>query len=267
MKPTALITGASAGIGVELARLFAADGYDLLLVARRKDRLESLAAELQAKHQNRVHVLAADLMDPGAPAAVVAEVERLGLQVEALVNNAGFGTNGPFQALDPVRELGQVQLNVTAVVALSRAFLPKMVERKRGYLLNLGSTAGFQPGPWMATYYATKAFVNSFSEALHHELRGTGVSVTVCCPGPVATEFAAVAGNAESRLFQAGAMTAAAVAESAYRAMKRGQALIVPGLRNKLIPISVRFSPRGMVRAVAAALNRSHETKLLGGGA
>jgi len=253
---TALITGASAGLGSEFARLFAADKHDLLLVARRRDRLDALAAELSAAHGVKAHVLAADLMDPAAPGAILDEVSRLGLEVEFLVNNAGFGTNGNFWELDAERERGMVEVNITALVVLTRALLPAMVKRGRGRVLNIGSTAGFQPGPFMAGYYASKAFVNSFTEALAYELRGTGVTATVSCPGATATEFAAIAGNDKTRLFKAGAMTAAEVAESAYRAMHAGRPMVVHGAINRLSAWSSGLSPRAAVIAIAAALNR-----------
>ena len=252
--PTALITGASAGMGVEFARLFAADKNDLVLVARRKDKLDALAAELSAKH-----AISADLMDPASPKAIIAEVARLGLSIDALVNNAGFGTSGPFHSIDADKEFGEVQCNIAALVALTRAFLPGMVSRRSGRILNLGSTAGFQPGPWMATYYASKAFVNSFTQALNFELKGTGVTATLSCPGATATEFATVAGTHDSRLFRMGAMTAAEVAGQAYAAMKSGRPAIVHGLKNKLSALSVRLSPISVVMSIAASLNKSPE--------
>lgn len=253
---TALITGASAGLGSEFAKLFAADKHDLLLVARRRDRLDALAQELSAAHGVKAHVVAADLMEPSAPQAILDEVTRLGLEVEFLVNNAGFGSNGPFWELDAARERGMIEVNITALVVLTRALLPAMVKRRRGRVLNIGSTAGFQPGPYMAGYYASKAFVNGFTEALAYELKGTGVTATVSCPGATATEFAAVAGNDKSKLFKAGAMTAPEVAAEAYRAMHDGQPMIVHGLKNKLSAWSVGFSPRAIVTAIAASLNK-----------
>ena len=256
MSTTALVTGASAGLGLELAKLFAADRHDLVLVARRKDRLDALAAELRAQHGVATHVVAADLAHPDGWRAVVAEVGRLGVEIDFLVNNAGFGSNGAFAELDGEREIAMVQVNVTAVVGLTRAFLPGMIARGRGRVLNLGSTAGFQPGPFMATYYASKAFVNSFTEALAYELKGTGVTATVSCPGATATEFAGVAGNDSSRLFRMGAASPAEVARQAYRAMNAGRTLVVHGAKNKLAAFGVRFSPRPMVRAAAASLNK-----------
>jgi short-subunit dehydrogenase len=254
---TALVTGASAGIGAELARLFAAEGHDVVLVARRGDKLAALAADLANKHTANAVILAEDLTDPAAPERIASEVAKRGIAVEFLVNSAGFGTTGAFVELDLARELAMVEVNVNALVRLTRLFLPPMVARGSGRVLNLGSTAGFLPGPFMAVYYASKAFVNSFSEALSYELRGTGVTVTVCCPGATATEFAHVAGNDKSRLFQRGAMTATSVAAQAYREMMRGGAMAIPGWRNKLSMQSLRIAPRTTLRRIAASLNRT----------
>jgi len=251
---TALITGASAGLGEEYAKLFAADKHDLVLVARRRDRLEALARRLAEEHGVRAHVVAGDLAAGDGPARVVEQVRRLGVEIDFLVNNAGFGTCGAFAELDANRELEMVQLNVAAVVALTHAFLPGMLARKRGRILNVGSTAGFQPGPFMAVYCASKAFVNSFTEALWYELRGSGVSATVSCPGATATEFAALAGNEGSRLFRMGAAPAVAVARKGYRAMMAGRPLVVHGLKNKAGVQLLRVSPRSAVRALTASL-------------
>ena len=253
---TALITGASAGLGLEFARLFAADKHDLVLVARRKDRLEALGVELTSAHGIKVHVISADLLDPAAPQQLVDEVKARGLQIDFLVNNAGFGSNGAFAELDLMKELGQVQVNIATLVALTRAFVPGMIARKQGRILNVGSTAGFQPGPFMAVYYASKAFVNSFTEALWFELKGTGVTATVSCPGPTATEFLVVAGVDKSKLAGMGMMTAPEVARGAYRAMHAGKRQIVHGLTNKLAVMSVALSPRPLLLAVVASLNR-----------
>ena len=252
---TALITGASSGLGAEFARLFAKDKHDLFLVARRRDRLEALSAELASAHGVRALSFAADLSAADGAAKVVAEAGRLGLEVDFLVNNAGFGGSGAFAGSDLARQIEMVELNVRALVELTRAFVGPMVARRRGRILNIGSTAGFQPGPFMATYYASKAFVNHFTEAIAYELRGTGVTATVSCPGATATEFAAVAGNDKSRLFRAGAASARIVAGQAYRAMMAGRPMIVHGAKNKLAVQALRVSPRAAVRAVAAALN------------
>jgi len=260
---TALITGASAGLGTEFARLFAADHHDLILTARRLDRLDSLAADLEREHNVKVHVIACDLGAAGGAAQIIEKVTGAGAPVDFLVNNAGFGSAGSFAELDPARELAMVQLNITALVELTRAFLPGMVARGSGRILNLGSTAGFQPGPYMATYYATKAFVNSFTEALWYELKGTGVSATVSCPGATATEFSEAAGNHASRLGRLGKASAVEVAREAYDAMHAGKPLIVHGFKNKFGAFAVRLSPRAMVRAIAGRLNRSPEAPAL----
>jgi len=263
---TALITGASAGLGTEFARLFAADGHDVVLVARRRDRLDALAAELSAAANGKkvkAHVVAIDLGVPGAVDKLCAELARVGVEIDFLVNNAGFGSSGAFHENDAARELEMVQVNIVALVALTRALLPGMVARGRGRVLNLGSTAGFQPGPFMAVYYASKAFVNSFSEALSYELKGTGVSATVSCPGATATEFGAVAGNDKSRLFRMGAARADIVARDAYRAMHAGRPMIVHGFKNKMAVQAVRIGPRATVRAIAGSLNKSPQARQL----
>lgn len=257
MPDTALITGASSGLGRQYARLFAADKNDLVVVARRKERLEALATELSGAYGVAVHVVADDLADPAAPGRIVDQVKAMGLAVEYLVNNAGFGTAGAFAKSEPGKALDMLQVNVVALVALTRAFLPEMVRKGHGRVLNLGSTAGFQPGPFMAVYYASKAFVNSFTEALWYELKGTGVTATVSCPGATATEFSTVAGTDRSRLFALGAMSSEEVAREGYRAMRKGKPIAVHGLKNKVLASSVRFSPRAMVRGIAATMNRS----------
>ena len=257
MKGTALITGASSGLGREFARLFSADGHDVLLVARRRDRLEALAEELGRAHGVKAHVLAHDLGEPASPQRIRDEAQTLGVEVDFLVNNAGFGLTGPFAAADLKRELEMVQVNVTALVELTGLFLPRMVSRRRGRILNIGSTAGFQPGPFMATYYASKAFVNSFTEAIAYELEGSGVTVTLSCPGATATEFAGHAGNEKSLLFRMGAADSASVAREAYNAMRAGQRLVIHGITNKVGVQALRASPRSAVLGLTARLNRS----------
>ncbi len=257
MAHTALVTGASSGLGAEYARLFARDKADVILVARRRDRLEALAAELRSALGVSAHVVAADLGAANGVEQVLDEIARLGVEIDYLVNNAGFGTTGAFADLDPGRELDMIRVNVAAPVALTRALLPKMLVRKYGRILNIGSTAGFQPGPFMAVYYASKGFVNLFSEALAYELRGTGVTVTVSCPGATATEFAGIAGNDRSRLFRMGRASSKVVASEGYRAMMAGRPMVVHGFKNKLAVQMLRISPRATVRAVAAALNHS----------
>ncbi|MEM9493952.1 MAG: SDR family oxidoreductase, partial [Myxococcota bacterium] len=220
---TALITGASAGLGSDYARLFAADGHDLVIVARRKDRLDQLAEQLRSQHGVTVHVLPCDLGRPGAAQELCDQLQERDITVEFLVNNAGLGSNGPFAELDLARELTIIAVNVTALVHLTHLLLPSMIARGSGRILNIGSVAGFQAGPYMATYFASKAFVNHFSEALSHELDKTGVTVTVQCPGATETEFAALAGNDKSNLFKGGVATSAEVASHGYRAMMQGK--------------------------------------------
>ncbi len=242
---------------MEFARLFAESGYHVILVARRKDRLEALAAELMAKHEIQATCIAADLSTMDAPRQIYETVQANGQDVDVLVNNAGLGSHGLFQELDTQKEINQIHVNVVSLAHLTSLFLPAMVARKSGRILNIGSTAGFQPGPYMATYYATKAFVNSFSEALSVELRGTGVTVTVSCPGPVATEFAAVAGNEKTALFtQGGVADARSIAQEAFDATTRGESMIVHGALYKMLVQGLRVLPRSVVASFTQRANR-----------
>ena len=256
MSRTALVTGASSGLGEEFARLFAADGTDLVLVARRRERLDALARELREARKVSVHVIAADLAVADEVERVVREVQALPVEIEFLVNNAGLGNVGPFAASPLERQMVMVDVNVRALVRLTHAFLPAMLTRGRGRVLNIGSTAGLQPGPFDAVYYATKAFVNSFTEALSYELKGTGVTATVSLPGAPATEFASVGGGGDTRLFRSGVMSPTGVARDAYRAMHRGTPFVVHGWRNRALALSVRLGPRSVVRAIAGAMNK-----------
>jgi short-subunit dehydrogenase len=241
-RPVALVTGASAGIGKELARVLAAD-HDLILTARREDQLRALAAELAPA---ACHVFPADLADPTAPRALFDAVAAAELAVDVLVNNAGFGDLGPFADADLAKVLRMIQVNVTALTELTGLLLPGMRERGRGAVLNVGSVAGFQPGPFMAVYYATKAYVNSFSEALWSELRGTGVTATCLAPGRTESEFAVAAGFAGQP--PGGSVAdARSVAEAGVRGMKRGKRMVVPGFGNRLLLFAERFVPRGVV--------------------
>ncbi|HKE33349.1 MAG TPA: SDR family oxidoreductase [Candidatus Angelobacter sp.] len=253
-RETALITGASSGIGWDLAHIMATD-FDLIVTARNQKKLEELASQLESAHGAHVHVIPADLARPQAPEEIFAEVARRGLPVDVLVNNAGFGSYGAFKSTSLQEELDMLQVNVTAVTHLTKLALPGMLERKRGRILNVASTAGFQPGPLMAVYYATKAYVISFSEAIANELKGSGVTVTCLCPGPTATEFAARAEMEKSRLFMLGRMRSQDVARAGYKGMLRGKRLVIPGVMNKLVMQSVRFTPRKMVTAIAGNLN------------
>lgn len=248
-RPLALVTGASAGIGKELARVLAAD-HDIVLSARRVPELDALAAELRAGGA-ACHVFPADLAEPTAARHLFDAVSGAGLTIDVLVNNAGFGDLGSFADADMGKILRMVQVNVTALTELTGLFLTGMRVRGRGAVLNVGSVAGFQPGPLMAVYYATKAYVNSFSEALWEELRGTGVTVTCLAPGPTASEFAAAAGMDATKVFTVGqVMAARPVAEAGVRGMRRGRRMVIPGLRNKLLLFLERFAPRFVVLRV-----------------
>lgn len=253
-RPTALVTGASEGIGLEIARCLAAGGYDLVLVARRARELADLGAELAAAHGVTALPLPCDLAEPGAAGRLFAETADRGLVVEALVNSAGFGMHGPFVEADPGEQRAMVQVNAAALTELCRLCLPGMVERGRGRILNVASTAAFQPGPWMAAYHATKAFVLYLSLALNEELAGTGVTVTALCPGPTRSGFQARAGVEGTRIVRQGMMTAAEVAAIGYRAMQRGQPLVIPGHRNTLLAWLTRLFPYHTTTRLAGRL-------------
>ncbi|HEY7290476.1 MAG TPA: SDR family oxidoreductase [Vicinamibacterales bacterium] len=245
---TTLITGASSGIGLELARICAAHKHDLVLVARSGDKLRALADELK-RSGVRIDVFQTDLSHREAPAAVQQFVELKGLTVDILVNNAGYGLYGRFTETSLATELDMIQLNVVALTELTKRMLPGMVARKQGRILNLASTASFLPGPLMAVYYATKAYVLSFSEAIATELDGTGVTVTALCPGPTASGFQSTAHLEDSKLVAGRTLpTAAAVARFGYDALMAGTAVAIPGATNKLTANIHRFFPRAMVR-------------------
>jgi len=248
---TVLITGASGGIGYELAKLFARDHHNLVLVARSADRLAQVAAELQAQGVT-VKTIALDLAAPHAPKFLFDQLQREGVAIDILVNNAGFGAFGEFAQMPEDEILGQIALNITALTQLTRLFLPSMMQRSGGKIMNVASTAAFQPGPLMAVYYATKAYVLSFSEAITNELRNSGVTVTCFCPGATHTGFAKRAGTEKSRLFkQLGAMSSEKVALDGYRALMEGRTLAISGAHNWLVAQSTRFAPRKMVTAIS----------------
>ena len=256
-RKTALITGASFGIGQELARIFAREGYSLVLVARTADKLRQLASELEKAHGARSLILASDLAAPGAAAYVHDQTARADITVDVLVNNAGFGQFGLFAENELEECLQQIQLNITTLTHLTRLYLPEMLTRKSGRILNVASTAAFQPGPLMAVYYATKAYVLHFSEAIANELQGSGVTVTCLCPGPTVTEFHKRANMLSSRMLQFGAMDARTVAEDGYRALIAGKPVAISGFKNWLLAQSVRFSPRRLVIAIARKLQET----------
>ncbi len=263
MQPTdkqrslVLITGASSGIGADFARVFAREGHDLVLVARSTDRLEAVAAETRNAYGTRAHIITADLSVPGAALEVHRRLAEAGLAVDVLVNNAGFGLRGAFVELDAAKQLEMVQLNVVALTELTRLIAPQMVARGAGRILNVASTAAFQPGPSMAVYFATKAFVMSLSQALAAELSGTGVTVTCLSPGATDTAFATQAGVGSSAMFRT-TMSSQAVAEAGYRAQKKGKALVVPGLRNRLLATSVRLIPMMTAARISRSLLQVH---------
>lgn len=256
MAETALVTGASSGLGEGFARALAARGCNLILVARRIDRLEALAAELASRHGIRAEPIACDLAAAGAVPALMRDLSARGLAVNLLINNAGYGARGDFAALDADAQLRMVDLNCRAVVELSHAVLPGMLQMRRGGILNIASTAAFQPGPWMTVYYASKAFVMSFSEGLHDEVKGRGVRVACLCPGATRTEFAAEADMESSRLFRMFAGDADHVIKAGLAALDGNRAVVVPGLVNGVMAGAIRFTPRPLARAIAGALQR-----------
>ena len=245
----ALVTGASAGLGVEFARQLSKRGYRLVLAARRKERLEELAKEL-----GKARAVAIDLSKSNAVGKLMADLEANGETVDLLVNNAGFGLIGRFAELDSKRERQMIDLNVGALTELCRAVAPAMIERRSGAILNVASTAAFQPGPKMAVYFATKAFVLSLSEALHEELKPHGIKVSCLCPGPTRTEFGEVAGFGGNGLFDRVAMSADKVVETGLAGLDANRAVVVAGWLNKIGAASTRFAPRSIVRKIAGSI-------------
>jgi len=252
-KGTALITGASSGIGEEFARLCAADGYDLALVARTGSRLEELAKELSKAHSIQAQPFTADLADPEAREAVFRQTRGMGIEI--LINNAAFGLRGPFAETDWWMEDRMIHVNITALAQLTKMFLPEMLKKRSGRILNVASTAGFVPGPFMSVYYASKAFVLSFSHAVANEVAGSGVTVTVLCPGPTDTRFKETAGIANSTLFKGPVMSAAEVANIGYKGMMAGRVEVVAGPRNRLVAFGSRLVSRPRLAEIARKLN------------
>jgi uncharacterized protein len=253
MTYVALITGASAGLGAGFARRLAAEKNNLVLVARRVDKLEALAAELRTTHSVEVFVEASDLSQPGAVKQLMTKLKAKNLDVECLINNAGFGLNGEFATLDGAKQTEMINLNVTALTELCHAVLPGMIARKSGQILNVASTAAFQAGPLMAVYYASKAYVLNFSEALHEEVKPYGIHVSALCPGPTVTEFFAGADMGGSLLAKMARQPEQVVSDG-LRALKSNRAFIVSGIMNKLMAQSTRLAPRFFTRKLAKSL-------------
>jgi short-subunit dehydrogenase len=261
-RPTVLITGASTGIGLELARLFASGGasakhpaitspYDLILLARTRPRLTEVAERLAAEFGVAVQIVTADLSHPKAPEEVFAYLNETGTRIDVLVNNAGFGANGNVAVLDLQLQLEMIQTNVTSLVHLTKLFLPQIIQR-RGKIMNVASTAAFQPGPHMAVYYASKAFVLSFSEALAEEVAPLGVTVSTLCPGPTRTEFQERAGIKNTPMFKGPfTMDAAPVALEGFQGLMKGKRLVIAGPMNKMMVQSLRLSPRRLVTKIS----------------
>jgi short-subunit dehydrogenase len=259
MNKTALVTGASTGIGFEFAKLLAADGYNLVLIARDERKLREVAASLSTKFNISVKIYPKDLSVTGDIENLVRQIREDAETIEVLVNNAGFGLAGAFVETDLAREVEMIQLNVVSLVIFTKLLAKEMAQRKGGKILNVASTAAFQPGPLMAIYYATKAFVLSFSEALAEELKESGVTVTALCPGPTATQFSKRAELEKSRLFKGGivpVLDPVTVAKIGYEGLIKGQRVVIPGLINKIGVLSVRVTPRRLVAQIARQLNK-----------
>jgi short-subunit dehydrogenase len=249
---TALITGASIGIGRELAKLFAQNSHNLVLIARNAARLQEVGADLEKQFGVTAKAFPLDLTSSAAPQFLFDQLRRENIEIDVLVNNAGYGKLGAFAEIPYVESAGQIHLNITALTHLTKLFLAPMLEHKSGKILNVASTAGFQPGPLMAVYYASKAYVISFSEALANELQDTGVTVTCLCPGLTDTQFQIRAGTEKTTLFRrTRPMDAATVARDGYRALMKGKPLVISGIRNRLLMESLRISPRRLVTAVS----------------
>jgi hypothetical protein len=253
MAETALITGGSSGIGFELSWLFAKDGYNLVIVARNRQELDVASKKLSSLGVS-VLTVQKDLSDPNAPAEIFDSLQKAKVRVDVLVNNAGFGNFGKFHETDLGKELQMIQVNITALTHLTKLFVKGMVERKKGKILNLASTAAFQPGPLMAVYYASKAYVLHFSEAIANELEGTGVTVSALCPGPTRTGFQKRSDMGDSRLFRDKIMEPKAVAKAGYDGLMKGKTIVIPGLKNRLLAFSVRLTPRKTVARIARSM-------------
>lgn len=254
-KETVLITGASSGIGMGLAKLFAADGSDLVLVARREDRLNELAEELKSEHGIEVHVLPKDLSKKTSPKEIFNHLKKEKIEIDVLVNNAGFGSRGMVSELDTDLQVDMVQVNAAALTHLTSLFLPGIIERGQGGILNVGSLAGFQPGPNLAVYFATKAYVLSFTEALAEEISNPNIKVSCFAPGPVKTEFGEKSDLEDSLLFKLSLMDLEPAVKAGYEGFRKGKTIVIPGLKQQIVPFLNRFTPRLIVRKIAKKLN------------
>ncbi len=248
MIETALITGASGGLGFDLATLLAKDGKNLILVARNSEKLEQRARELKSYDVN-VDIIVSDLSKPGSAVELYKDIKTLGRQVDLLINNAGVGLFGKFTETDIQQELDMLYLNINSLTHLTKLVLPEMTARGKGRIMNVASTAAFQPGPLMAVYYASKAYVLSFSEAIEDELKETGITVSALCPGPTRTDFSSRANLGKSKLFDGGTMDSMTVATAGYEGFMKGKSVIIPGAQNKILAKSIRFLPRKLVTA------------------
>lgn len=260
-RTAALITGASSGIGYELTKRFARDGFDVVLVARDEAQLKRIRDALEGTFNVSVTVIPKDLSRPGAAAELYREVKGNGIEIDILVNNAGFNVYGPFFETSSREELEMIHVNIVALTQLTKLFLPAMLKRNSGKILNVASTAGFTPGPYSAVYCASKAYVLSFSEAIAEEVRGTGVTVTTLCPGPTKTQFAERANMRNTKIFQGRLSSAVEVADAGYRGLFQGRTTLIVGRMNKLLIFSLRFSPRHLITRVAKTLLSSTISK------
>jgi short-subunit dehydrogenase len=256
-RPTALITGASVGIGYELAKVFAKNGHNLVLSARNQEQLEKVAAECRSLGGVEAGVLPKDLAAPSAPQEIFDALKASGTVIDVLVNNAGFGTHGDFAGIDLAADLNLLQVNIVALTALTKLFLREMLSRRSGKILNVASVASFQPGPLMATYYASKAYVLHFSEAVATEVAGRGVTVTALCPGPTESEFGKRAGIQGERPFRVRSMPAGPVAQAGYDGLMRGKRIVIPGLANKVLARMNRLFPRRLIAWGTLQVNRT----------
>jgi short-subunit dehydrogenase len=261
LNGTVLITGASSGIGWELALLFAEADYHVLAIARNEIKLKELQQTVAQKYGKKLDYIRKDLVFPQAVDELITELRERSLSIDFLVNNAGFGLYGSFVKTDAKDEMDMITLNVAVLTHLTKSLLPYMIEQKRGGVLNVASTASFQPGPLMAVYYATKAYVLSFSEALANELTGTGVKVTALCPGPTATGFEKRANLGSSKLFQSGVMDVKAVATQGFNGFLKGRAVVIPGWKNRILASSNRFVPRSLVTKIVRKLQETRGKK------